>query len=252
MAYQLGLAFAAITVAASSEHPELPANHLTLLRHPWRVWWAEPDDTAPTLTIDQGSAAAVAALFLDAANFATATLETSSDGSSWTPYDTIDIPVDPQLDDAEEPRRHVIVPLTGVSTRYLRLAPGALDAGAAQHVLGTIALVPSLMTLTVNFSEGGGWTRVEAATRIPYANDGFEVHRDGRPRMTAQFAGDPWPASSRDQLRTILAVGKGQPFLLYENAGDPTQAYIVARVNDVQVPREFKQIHFQLDVETFG
>ncbi len=251
MSYRIGLGFTPYTVQASSEHPEHPATFVTALRHPHRTWWSEIDDTTPSLTIDQGGTAAIAALHLDAANFTSALLETSPDGSAWTSYGTLTVPVNAQLDDAIWPRRNVCASLTSVSSRYLRLHPSGLVAGALQFELGVIALVPTLTPLVVNFNEGGGWTRFEKMTRVPYENDGSEDHLDGRPRMTVLFNG-PWPIASRDTLRAILAVGKGRPFFIDENDGDPTQAYIVKRTNDVTVPREFKQINFVLELEQFA
>lgn len=249
MGHQVGLAFTPYAVVASSEYPEHPATHLLRYRQPRRGWWAE--DTASILTLQQPAADPVVALYIADTNFAALTLRTSADGAAWSAYGggTLTIPVD----DDQRGRRHGLILLTGVSSPYLELTPTTHDAGAVESRVGVLALVPALTTLPRNFNAPIDWQAEDPVTRIPYANRGFELHRDGQaPHHVSTLLGT-WPRQYLSSLRAIEAVGIGNPWLLVETIGAATRSWIVTQTEPA-AKSEVDHLHqaFRLPIEEFA
>lgn len=252
-AFQIATTFTAFTAAASSELDEHPASYVTSKVKPQRQWWAQDTDTTPTLTLDQGGTATIAAILLDHVNFPDVLLETSADGLSWTAYDILDTPLVTRLPSTSWPRRAGYALLTGVTARFLRLTPGLLDPGETQHKVGAIALVPAVRTLTRNFNTPVRLGKNEPATRLDYPNAGGETHADGRPFLAGTLVASPWPRPECDaDFYALDGLDIGAPFLLFENNGDASAGYVLSKLTNLNRDQFFRFGTFAMDVVGFG
>lgn len=237
------------TSASSADIARPPANVANPLRV--RRVWRSTSAGAEWWQADFGVPATVRALLLDHVNFATATIEVSDDptfASGVTSHGAYSIGQDPNLRDPVFWRRkRIILPTAPVPRRYLRIVPSDVQGGAAYFEIGRALFFETGAELQRNPTE---WvfTRVRPATVLEYIGHGIDVNIDGIPYVVCDLAGEP--AYIHDgilaQLNAVVGLGKGNPFVLWANRGDPTEAYVMTILHDFVSRERFREVQAPL------
>lgn len=232
------------TSASSFDVARPPAN----VANPLRVLrvWRSLTTTGEWWQADFGTPRTVSAVLIDHTNFDTATIQVSDDptfATGVTSHGAFTIGQDPNLQDPVFWRRkRLIVPAAPVGRRYLRLVPSGVQGGASFYELGRVLCFASGTELQRNPTEWA-FTRVRPATVLEYAGHGVDVNWDGIPYVVCDLAGEPYIHDGiLAQLKSLVGVGKGNPFVLYANRGDPTEAYVMTVLQDLASRERFREV----------
>src|SRR5262245_39515287 len=207
---QFGTVFKAPVITASSEVASHPATNIGLYMK-WRRTWRSVNASAQTVVFDFGAATTVTGVFLNYVNFATFTLESSSNGSTWTAITSQSMAKDERVD-----RYKRWVPSSvfspGFNHRYMRLslAPGTIFTGDAFFQIGAIAF-PTATNFDDCFGTPWTWTPRQAVTRSEFPGGGADVNIEGPTRLAYELVGGPWLTSKMPQMLTIHQLEQTGP-----------------------------------------
>src|SRR5262245_11270632 len=241
----LVLTFATPTTAIGST---VAANHPAsnvLVAAKWRRTFRTTTSTnGQTLDLDLGATTALTAIYLNGANFTGVQFSASAtQGAGTNLYSaTQTIPADARVSN----RRKGIFLSAGAAAgtegsglgawaaafnhRWLRITMSNVLASAAYFELGAVVLVPTTAVMVNNWRAPYRWTPLEPFEELPYpSTGGGEGNIAGPKRWSAELDWVPTSAAAKSQVHSLNTLGIGAPFLMYENRGDVSAAYLLKR-----------------------
>lgn len=213
----------AVGSTAVAEHPASAVGRYTLPSETWRGVGGFLRLALPTPQV-------VKAVFLNNLNFSVASLTIGSDS-----YNSVSVPIDGRVD-----RRKVWIPTLGSGSGSLgnQVDIFPIQAGTPYHELGAVVLVGDYTELPENPEPPLRYTRRQGVSQKRFPSRRLEQNTEGSAHLEYAFGAAFWRNNIMlTHLHAILNVGYA-PLVIYENAGDTSQAYLVQRVEDTEIARD--------------
>lgn len=221
------------TVTATSTLAGYSASNATDYRRPSLPWRATDNVSGSTrLTYDLGAAQTVAAVVLDSVNVSPLTVQSSTDNSTWTTQFNAPVAVD-----TRDGRRKVYAAISNISARYWRVQSSSslTDDGSGQFSIGSFILLSSAQEWAAN----PGFPLDIDHRRAIIANDDFasgarEPIAIGNRHVRITMSASNMPPTMKSTIDTVIgSYGEHTPWVLYLNAGNNAEVYVVHRVGSV-------------------
>lgn len=247
--FRLLLAAIAYTPTADSADSNFPVTNITDETHLLRCWKALGSGSIVNVTLDFGagntfaSLAADPGLFIDDVNVTSLRIQGNSVTTDWVtpPWDQV-ITVAKHEGVARYKYFVRLADLIGTAFgyRYLNLRfPAQSTTDGATYRISRVRL-GTVTELTVNPSYDSEATAEQDAIHTEFIGGGSESNIMGEPYFLMAFPRTLSSTAARDQQWVIDAIGKGQPFVVWDASEGGTQdGWLVKRVEAIRVRKEF-------------
>jgi hypothetical protein len=223
------LPYTAAGTTAATDHP---ASNVGLARY-WRRTW-RTTAVGGSLTLTFPSAKIPKAVYLNGANFPTATILGSG--------------VTVAQDTRVARRRHgwFDFPANATSASTLVITPGGTpDGGAGYYELGAVAVFDTVVELS-DSPDFPRWTPRQGRTVTTFPSQGREVNTEGPIYLEWTIGNEDFPrAAIVDELLDLIGAGSG-PVVIWENRGPTQHAYLFDRLDDPSVQEKVVTIATEL------
>ncbi len=225
-----------LTVSSTVKYSELsafPADNVTSITYPWRLWKANSGVAGQWVGLNLGSAKAVKAVVIDHVNFTSAKIQADaaatfdSDGGN-PQYDSTALTV------SKDPRdgRYKLIHTCDQTYQYWRCYCNSTPVSGTGTYLyvGAMCALGSYVTLSAN----PGFT-YDTTPKEPTLNEGSgEPVSIGHGYVELGFNSTNYgdDVSFESELLALLVWGKAQPLVIYRNNSNTSEVYIAYRIGD--------------------
>jgi hypothetical protein len=242
MAIKVGLALSTTwSIRASPVDAAHPIENALLDQYPYRTGRMTLSDNNQFFLVSTAGAQNVDAILLNNVNFSQVTI-TPSGGTATQVVAAVDV-------DTRVNRRKRLIELGGTATNITGTCQNTVG-GASYQEVGGITLVQTVTTLLDDPSFPLRYAARQSRSEIRFASGGREVQAEGERFLEIVLGSGVWTKDSGvlAQLQAIQNVGFS-PLVLYENLGNTAHAYLVRRVDDLEIEQFVNTYGTQLRFE---
>jgi hypothetical protein len=245
-----GVTAARDTGGAAEVAPYLATN-VNLVTRPARPWHSTTAGGNFRLTLSLGSSMSVLAVII--ANVTGATqlrVEAGDDGTTWP----VNLGLQTLVLD-QRTNQYKLFLNVNFTRAYIRISAEGVASGTTVSI-STIWVAGSGQVRTWGDATQAPlvWTIQQAAQLVPFEGGGKEVNQDGSPYLRGTPGNENFILNSGNltDFLTAAGVGKGVPFVWFDNLGDASQFVIGQRDEDVNLGRTIATFSGSIAIEEYA